>query len=159
MIVVPVDQLQNYTHLHPGLEKAGQFLARADLAAFAEGRYEIDGDELFAIVSACEGKGRSGARLEAHRNYIDVQYCLSGKDVIGFRPLAQCTTAAAAYDEAGDVIFFEDPAREWISIEGSACAVFFPDDAHAPLAGEGPCKKIVVKIRVKEVPVSGSRAA
>ncbi len=48
----------------------------------------------------------------------------------------------------GDVVFFEDTVREWISIEGSTCAVFFPDDAHAPLGGEGACKKIVVKIRV-----------
>ena len=147
MIVVPVGHLHNYTHLHPGFKKAGQFLARLDLAALVDGRHEIDGDALFAIVSVCKGKGR-GARLEAHRCYIDVQFCLSGKDVIGFRPLAQCSTAEAAYDEARDVIFFEEPVLELISIAGSICAVFFPDDAHAPLAGDGICKKIVVKVRV-----------
>ncbi len=148
MLITSIDQLYTYTHLHPGFEKAGQFLTRADLPTLTVGRHKIDGDSVFAIFSECEGKGHHGARLEAHRNYIDVQHCLSGKDVIGFRPLAQCTTAAAAYDEAGDVMFFEDSVREWISIEGSACAVFFPDDAHAPLGGEGACKKIVVKIRV-----------
>jgi biofilm protein TabA len=147
MLIISIDQLQKHRHLHPGFEKAGSFLAGVDLQSLTDGRHEIDGDELFAIVSTCVGKGR-GARLEAHRNYIDVQHCLSGKDIIGFRPLAQCTTAAAAYDEAGDVIFFEDLVCEWISIEGSACAVFFPEDAHAPLAGEGPCKKIVLKVRV-----------
>jgi len=68
--------------------------------------------------------------------------------MIGFRPLDRCDTAAAVYDEAGDVIFFEEPACEWIKLEGSACAVFFPDDAHAPLGGAGPCRKIVLKIRV-----------
>lgn len=148
MLITSIDQLYTYTHLHPGFEKAGQFLLRADLPTLTVGRHEIDGDSVFAIVSECEGKGHHGARLEAHRLYIDVQYCLSGKDVIGFLPLEQCTTAAAAYDEEGDVIFFEDTVREWISIEGSTCAVFFPDDAHAPLGGEGACKKIVVKIRV-----------
>jgi biofilm protein TabA len=148
MLIISIDQLQKHRHLHPGLEKAGSFLAGVDLQSLTDGRYEIDGDELFAIVNTCAGKGRHGARLEAHRNYIDVQHCLSGKDIIGFWPLAQCTTAAAAYDEAGDVIFFEDPVRQWISIEGSACAIFFPDDAHAPLAGVGPCKKIVLKVRV-----------
>jgi biofilm protein TabA len=147
MFITSINHLHNYTHLHPGFEKAGQFLARSDLAALVDGQHEIDGDEMFAIVSACEGKGRA-ARLEAHRCYIDVQFCLLGKDVIGFRPLAQCSTAEAAYDEARDVIFFEEPVREWIRIAGSVCAVFFPDDAHAPLAGDGPCKKIVLKIRV-----------
>ena len=90
MIVVPVDHLQNYGYLHPGFEKAGSFLAGVGLHFLTDGRHEIDGDALFAIVSTCAGKGRA-ARLEAHRNYIDVQYCLSGKDIIGFRPLAQCT--------------------------------------------------------------------
>jgi YhcH/YjgK/YiaL family protein len=148
MFVVPVDHLQKYGYLHPGLEKAGAFLAGVDLQVLAGGRHEIEGDELFAIVSTCAGKERHGARLEAHRNYIDVQYCLSGTDLIGYRPLAQCVTVAEAYDEAKDVAFFADQALEWISIEGSTCAVFFPEDAHAPLGGTGACKKIVVKIRV-----------
>ena len=147
MIVVPVDHLQNYGYLHPGFEKAGQFLARADLPTLTVGRHEIDGDSVFAIVSECEGKGRHCARLEAHRTYIDVQYCLSGKDVIGFRPLAQCEQISEDYDALKDVLFFGDQALKWISIEGSTCAVFFPDDAHAPLGGEGVCKKIVVKVR------------
>jgi biofilm protein TabA len=155
MLITSINQLINYRNLHPGLEKAGTFLAGADLQSLTDGRHEIDGDELFAIVSTCEGKGRHGARLEAHRNYIDVQYCLTGADLIGYRPLAQCLTVAEAYDEAKDAAFFTDPSLEWISIEGSMCAVFFPDDAHAPLGGEGACKKIVVKIRVQEVPAGG----
>jgi YhcH/YjgK/YiaL family protein len=148
MIVTTVDELCDLGHLHPGLVQAGRFLARADLCGLTEGRHTIDGDAVFALVSACIGKGRSSARLEAHQRYIDVQYCLTGADLIGYRPLAQCITVAGAYDETKDVAFFAGQPLEWISIEGSTCAVFFPDDAHAPLGGEGACKKIVVKIRV-----------
>jgi len=148
MLITSIDQLYTYTHLHPGFERAGQFLTRADLPTLTVGRHEIDGDSVFAIFSECEGKGRHGARLEAHRTYIDVQYCVSGKDVIGFRSLAQCEQISEDYDAVKDVVIFADQALEWISIEGSICAVFFPDDAHAPLAGAGACKKIVVKIRV-----------
>ena len=155
MIVVPVDHLQNYGYLHPGLEKAGAFLAGFDLQALADGRHEIEGDSVFAIVSECEGKGRHGARLEAHRNYIDVQYCLSGTDLIGYRPRAQCEQISGYYDAVKDVVFFADQALEWISIEGSTCAVFFPEDAHAPLGNEGACRKIVVKIRVQDVSAGG----
>ncbi len=157
MIVAPVDQLQNHAHLHPGLVRAARFLARADLCGLAEGRHGIDGDAVFALISACSGKGRHGARLEAHRRYIDVQYCLSGADLIGYRPLAQCALVAEAYDTAKDVAFFEDPALEWITIAGGTCAVFFPNDAHAPLGGEGDCRKVVVKIRIEDVPEGGSR--
>jgi YhcH/YjgK/YiaL family protein len=148
MLITSINQLINYRNLHPGLEKAGTFLAGLDLQSLSDGRHEIDGDELFAIVSTCAGKGRSGARLEAHRNYIDVQHCRSGTDLIGYRPLVQCEQISEDYDEAKDVVFFADQALEWISIEGSTCGVFFPDDAHAPLGSEGACKKIVLKIRV-----------
>lgn len=155
MLLSPVDRLHQFEQLHPGLVQAGRFLARADLNSIDEGRHTIDGDLVFALVSMCAGKGRSGARLEAHRRYIDVQYCLTGSDLIGYRPLAQCGTVAETYDETKDVVFFSDPSLEWISIEGRTCAVFFPDDAHAPLGGEGSCKKIVVKIRVQQVSAGG----
>lgn len=148
MIVTTVDQLQSHGSLHPGLARAARFLARADLAGLDDGRHIIDGDAVFALVSTCAGRGRHGARLEAHRRYIDVQYCLAGSDLIGYRPLEECANAATAYDGEKDVAFFSDPAREWLGIAGGTCAVFFPGDAHAPLGGEGPCRKIVVKIRV-----------
>jgi len=148
MIIVAVDQLQNHAHLHAGLIQAARFLARADIAGLAEGRHAIDGDTVFALVSSCTGKGCQGARLEAHQRYIDVQYCLTGADLIGHRPLAQCARVAEAYDEAKDVAFFDDPPLGWVKIEGGACAVFFPNDAHAPLGGEVSCRKIVVKIRL-----------
>jgi len=149
MILSSIEQLKKYGHLHPGLVKAGEFLARKDLHVLSEGRHKIEGDALFALVSNNEGKGREKARLEDHRKYIDVQFCLSGKDVIGIRPLQECKKVSVPYDETKDILFFEDPVREWITIEGDKCAVFFPEDAHAPLAGTGPCKKIVLKIKVK----------
>jgi YhcH/YjgK/YiaL family protein len=150
MILCAADQLHRYEHLHPAFRKAGEFLAREDLQTLAEGRYEIEGEALFALVSLNEGKGREKARLEAHRKYIDVQFCVSGKDVIGVRPLAECETVATPYDGTKDILFFEEPSREWISLEGDRCAVFFPEDAHAPLAGTGPCKKIVLKIKARK---------
>jgi len=152
MLLSPVDRLHQFEQLHRGLAQAGRFLTRPDLNSLEEGRHTIDGDTVFALVSMCEGKGRSGARLEAHRRYIDVQYCLTGSDLIGYRPLAQCRHVAEAYDDGRDVVFYADTPCEWLSIEGSTCAVFFPEDAHAPLGGAGACKKIVVKIRVQVVP-------
>ena len=57
MLITSIEQLQQYRNLHPGLEKAAQFLLTSDLQTFADGRYEIDGDTVYAIVSTCEGKG------------------------------------------------------------------------------------------------------
>lgn len=152
MIFDSIDCLQNYASQHPGLEAAGCFLKRHDLHQLPEGRHEINGDDFFALVSVCEGKGRRKAKLEAHRKYVDVQFCLSGQDLIGIRPVSECATVLSGYDATKDIMFFKDPVREWIILQKQQCAVFFPEDAHAPLAGTGMCKKIVLKIKVKNTP-------
>jgi biofilm protein TabA len=150
VILDSISRLQHYRNRHPALALAGEFLARKDLHILGEGRHEIEGGALFALVSRCGGRGREKARMEAHRKHIDVQYCLSGEDEIGVRPLAECRTITTAYDEEKDIIFFGETAREWVRIGHDRCAVFFPGDAHAPLAGSGPCWKIVLKIKILE---------
>jgi len=52
------------------------------------------------------------------------------------------------YDEKRDIIFFADECIEWVTITARQCIVFFPEDAHAPLAGVEPVKKAVFKIHI-----------
>jgi beta-galactosidase beta subunit len=45
-------------------------------------------------------------------------------------------------------MFFSDAIEEWITITSTTCAIFFPEDAHAPLATNDKIKKLVIKIKV-----------
>jgi beta-galactosidase beta subunit len=45
-------------------------------------------------------------------------------------------------------MFFRDRPDSWLSLPAGRLAIFFPDDAHAPLAGRGTLKKAIVKIAV-----------
>ena len=45
-------------------------------------------------------------------------------------------------------MFFGDAADSWLDLSGDKFLVFFPEDAHAPLAGMGGLKKAVVKVAV-----------
>ena len=56
---------------------------------------------------------------------------------------------AAAFDAAKDVGFFGDRPESWLSLPAGHFAIFFPDDAHAPLAGRGTLKKAIMKIAVE----------
>jgi YhcH/YjgK/YiaL family protein len=50
------------------------------------------------------------------------------------------------YDEAKDIEFFNDKPGLTIVLNEGHFAIFFPNDAHAPLRGEKPVKKCIVKI-------------
>src|SRR5690242_14357789 len=87
-----LDRLANwrrYAALHPGFESAFNWLLDQRLAGLAAGRHTVDGDRLYTIVGRDPGRGRDGARLEAHRRYIDIQLTLAGEEEIGWSPLAE----------------------------------------------------------------------
>jgi len=143
-----LDRLQNYQRylpLHPGFAEAFGFLIRTNFAVLTTGRHPIDGDRLFVILGRDQGR-RSRARLEAHRRYIDIQLTLAGAERIGWRPLAACSRPEGAFDAQNDILFFADEPESWFAVPPETFAVFFPDDAHAPLAGEGELHKAVVKV-------------
>ena len=125
-----------------------EYLRATDLAAFAPGRHEIDGDRISISVDHVEGRGREGARLEAHRQHIDIQLTLAGVEQIGWRPLAVCEQPEGVFDPTRDIGFYRDRPETWLVVPPGTFAIFFPEDAHAPLAGEGAVRKAIVKIRV-----------
>jgi len=138
----------DYKSLHPLFERAFRFLADSDLRSFAPGRHPVDGDRLYLSIDHVQGRGRDGARLEAHRRYIDIQYTIEGHEEIGWMPLASCGAHAGPFDEAKDVGFFDARPTSWLSVPEGTFAVFFPQDAHAPLAGRGALKKAIMKVAV-----------
>lgn len=146
MILDRLEQCARYVPLYPGLDAAFRFLRETDLAGLAPGRHSIDGDRLYASVDAMDGRGRAGAVLEAHRRYLDVQYTVAGDEEIGWRALAGCAHPRAPFDEARDIVFYDDAPESWLAVPPGTFAIFFPDDAHAPLAGRGPLKKVIVKV-------------
>lgn len=149
MIVDRLPNAEKHYRLHPGLAPAFEFLRSNNLSSLPIGKHEIDGDRLFVMIARDNGRGQSGTRLEAHRKYIDVQYVIEGGEIIGFRPTCTCVEIAEPFDRQRDIIFFSDKPNTWVSIPTGAFAIFFPDDAHAPLAGEDQVLKAVVKIAVK----------
>jgi biofilm protein TabA len=138
-----------YAGLHPGFARAFEFLATTDLAALAPGRHDLDGDRMYVSIDLKDGRGEDGARLEAHRRYIDIQYTIGGDELIGWMPLSRCTTPDGAFDETKDIGFFADRPSTWVSVPPGSFTIFFPHDAHAPLGGHGGLHKAIVKIAVE----------
>ena len=144
-----VDELQNadrYAQVQNGLAAGFRWLRQTDLVNLPTGKAEIDGDRLFAFVAEEDGKGHEQAQLEYHRKYLDIQYVVSGIDKIGWLAIADCQRTIDPFDAEDDLGFFYDRPDTWITLRTGEFAIFFPEDAHAPLAGSGPVKKVIVKV-------------
>ena len=147
MILDRLSNADRYVTLHPLFEQAFRALRVADLRSAPDGKQAVDGDNLFLMIARSAGKGRAGAKLEAHRRYIDIQYCLEGTDRIGWKPTDGCKEETP-YDADSDLAFYRDVPESWFEVPAGFFAIFFPDDAHAPLAGDGPVHKVIVKVTV-----------
>ena len=146
MILDALENAHRYLALNKGFAKAFEFLLRPDLKELPVGRYEIDGDRIYAMVSKEPGRRKEDALLETHRKYIDIQLVLAGTDTMGWKPWPSCNQPTGEYDQKADIQFFADNPDAWVSVESGAFAVFFPEDAHVPLIAPGQIHKVVVKV-------------
>lgn len=148
MILDSLEAADRYAALHPRFKEALDYLRRPGLAEMDEGRHAIDEDRLWVIIERVEGRGREAARLEFHRRHIDIQYVISGEEQIGWMPTGDCHQLRQPYDMQRDVGFFDDRPGTWLAMPAGMLAIFYPQDAHAPLAGNGPAHKAVIKVLI-----------
>lgn len=150
-----IDTLQNadtYYAIHSLFEKAFDYIIRnqADLATMEPGRYEIDGDNLKAIISSKKGMtvAESVAKFECHNQYIDIQFCISGHEQFGWKPREKCVSPKGDYNAEKDVQFYNDEPDMYFHLTGGQFAVFFPEDVHAPMIGDEEIRKLVIKVKI-----------
>jgi biofilm protein TabA len=129
-------------------DKAFNFLKEQDLQGLALGTYHIDGDNVYAIVTQNPTKDFDSTQWESHRNYIDLQYVISGEEKIGVSPLAKLTVTKP-YDPSRDIGNYSGTGKIYMARPGTFF-IFFPSDGHRPSISVGDRKadkKIVIKIR------------
>ncbi|HNX05643.1 MAG TPA: YhcH/YjgK/YiaL family protein [Opitutales bacterium] len=141
----------SFEGLHPRFPKVFKFLRDADLSALKPGKYSIDGEDVYAMVSDVE-LTPFGGPLEAHREFIDVHVPISGEETLGF-VYDKVGVDRAAFNGKDDYCLFDNPAMRPVALKKGDFVAFFPPyGAHAPGKTLGPAKsghrKIVVKVRM-----------
>jgi len=153
MIVTDLSNIDHQVSMTPAIKKAIEFLCRTDIHSLPDGRVEIDGQKVFAIIQRYETVIANVPKLEYHKKYIDIQYVASGEEVIGWAP-ADEITVTEAYDADKDICFGTVPKGEItpVYMRSGQAAVLYPEDGHAPrLAAGAPSHvlKVVVKVAVR----------
>ncbi len=154
MIIADLTHLARQVPLTPAFRKALDFLARPALDRLPDGTTELDGRTVFAIVQRYETLRTGAPRFEFHRNYIDIQFVVSGEEILGWIPREQMSVTDA-YDAEKDIAFGSVEPGAWtpLLLGANRAAVLYPEDGHAPrLAVDAPCRvlKIVIKIAVRD---------
>lgn len=149
MIYDKVENLEFYFGNNEKLEKLVKAYKDFEKAPFESGRIDIDSDISWCNVSKYETKSPEGAKLEAHKEYFDVQLMFEGSEKIGWAPVSECTVTDP-FKDGDDIAFMTSNSMQFISLKKGYFAVFFPQDAHMPCICDGESKtahKLVFKCK------------
>ncbi len=146
MIYNTAKNLRNYSALNPAFEAIAKFIEENDLKAMECGSYDVaEGIK----VGISEYEPANGGDFEAHREFHDLQYAITGGEYIDILPL-EFVKDSTGYKP--DIEFFTAQTAEAsrIALNEGTFAFLAPDDAHKPgiKMNSNKIKKAVFKIKV-----------
>ena len=148
------DRLENagqYYRVCPWLGKAVEFAAKFDLSS-TDGKYEVDGLDMYAVVMTYQTKTPRALLFEVHRKYIDLQLVLGGVERLDVINTAASLILNKPYNVETDAEFYDEPSNySSLIMSVGDFAVLYPHDAHRPgvsINSVGNVRKMVIKIKV-----------
>lgn len=146
MVIDSLDNLTMYVSLHPRFPKAFNCLKKLDFSQLNKGKIIVD-EDMYINVDEVSLRPVEGARYETHDEYIDIQIPLTANEKVGYIDRSLLDDPVEIR-EGKDIAFYEAPLATTLDLRIGSFAIFFPQDGHMPIIGEGMTKKIVMKIRV-----------
>ncbi len=149
MIIDTIKNASKYFSVHPLFEKAFEYIDQNDLVNIEVGKSDI-AEGLKAIISQSIGKTKEASlsKFECHDKNIDIQFCINGRETFGWKPREKCIVYNGDYNDEKDVQLFFDDADTFFQLNDGQFVIFFPEDVHAPMIGDGEIKKLVIKVKI-----------
>ncbi|TNI15345.1 YhcH/YjgK/YiaL family protein [Aeromonas veronii] len=111
------------------------------------GKTEIDGLNLFCLVSEDLTEPAADRCGEFHQQYLDIQLLLRGEEWIGVGPHDYVSDGAD--HPHPDLWFVDDEQTSYLALQPGDFAIFWPGELHRPLCTinqPAKVKKLVVKV-------------
>ena len=105
MVLDTLTNLPSYNALNSHFAKVCAYLKEAHLSGLPEGRYPIDGDNAYLMISERDLKKPADAALEVHDRYIDIQIVLSGREGFGWKDRSRCAAPRGAMNTERTLCF------------------------------------------------------
>lgn len=148
MVLSTLQDCGRFEVLHPLFKKAFDYVKSHNLLDAPLGRIEVEGDALFINNSNPECVKVEKQVLEVHRKYIDIHVLLEGEETVGWKPLSDCRNETKPYNEDEDCALYDEQAATYFKMQPGQILIVWPEDAHAPVIGEGKIRKLIIKVKI-----------
>ena len=151
MIIANISDAERYYDINPHFRAVFNFLkgmTEDSTEGIVREDYRVNFSREYRDTADTNPDGTQKV-FETHKRYIDIHYCISGSEGMGYAD-ARRLTPITEYNESGDYTFYLGEYQKVILHEGDFC-VFFPEDAHIQLlkgATDSKVLKAVAKIKV-----------
>ena len=117
MIIDKIENASLYAGISERIKKALNYIQNTDFIKLETGKYDIDGENIYALVNEYETKDAKESFLEGHRNYIDVQFIIDGAEQIGYAAFAN-QIVTKKYDPKDDYLLVNEE-HSMVSLKNS----------------------------------------
>lgn len=152
MIFDSLKNKDNYEYF-PALYRALNYLNSLPGWELPAPNVVLDEDRLFCNLVTFTTKPEEQCLYEAHRNYIDVHFIVSGVERIATADICSLTTSNP-YAPEKDIEFLTGSADGYYELKPGQFMVCFPSDAHKVAMMKGrpeDVRKIVFKIKMGDI--------
>lgn len=126
---------------------AAKFLSH-DLSKAELGRHELTEHGCYANIQ--EYTTKTASKYEAHKEFIDIQVVLAGKEHIFVAPVELAKERLSDYNPEKDIEFYAAADGEKaVLADKDNWVILFPSDAHMPCMAidePAPIRKVVIKV-------------
>ncbi len=149
MVIDKIINCHNYFPLNTRFSTAFEYLLGTDFTKMEPGKYDVDGNEIIALVQDYQTKSITDCKWEAHRKYIDIQFMVNGTENFGYANLDSLKTVQD-YNDEKDYLLLEGEG-DFLKFDKDYFIIAFPQDAHMPgIVYDTPSqvRKVVLKVRI-----------
>lgn len=149
MIIGKLKDLNRYFGLSKNIDDAISYVLNTDLLSLEVGRYELSES---VIVNRQQYYGKDDPFAESHRDFIDLQIVLKGKEKMGYADLSNLTVRVMEdYNPDIDLAKYYVDDECCYEMSEDSFALIYPEDIHRPgmKVDDNIIEKVVVKIKVE----------
>jgi len=151
MITGFIRQWDKEKYCYPkAFDRAIAYLKNTDLQSLEEGKYPIDGDKIFAMLQKPVTAPVAERRYELHRDYIDIQVLLDGREQHWYSMAYPTTRPTEDLLDSRDLAYYPAPEPPLsLIISPWQYVIYLPYELHCPACcvdGPETITKVVLKI-------------
>lgn len=150
MIFGNIHQPQTYNYLPSILKQAVTYFKQTNMLDIPVGRYELEKNLLYVNVMEFDTGLAEQKQAEVHKEYIDIQFLISGEERIFFGLENSKNMTSKEYDVINDYYLVSSISSESeLLLLPGMFAIFLPEQPHKPgccIDNSMPLKKAVMKM-------------